>query len=181
MAHTNVIWKIGIHPTGGTAKPTIPALGAHVTMTGFTTIGSVARGDDCDLDEETVDMPFMREYSMVKPPVSLAAADHVLKSAGATDFSFTAYDISQDLLELDSNMASSTNTMTFTTTTTKRTVMIEINGYASMYFPQCVVQIDSLAGGISGDDAATKAQVTIKPEGTTSIPGGVAIDLFQSA
>ena len=178
---TNVIWKIGIHPTGGTAKPTIPALGSHVTMTGFTTIGSVARGDDCDLDEESVEIPFMREYSLVKPPVALGAADHVLKSAGATDFSFTAYDISKSLLALDSNMATATNTTTFTTTTSKRTVMIEINGVQSYYFPQCIVQVDSVAAGISGDDAAAKTQVTIKPEGTSSIPGGVAIDNFVSA
>lgn len=181
MANTNLIWKIGIHPTANTAKPTIPAQGAHVTMTGFTTIGSVTRGDNLDLDEESVTLPFAREYSMVKPSVSLAAHDHILKSAGATDWSFTTYDISQALLVLDSNIASSTNTMTFTATTTKRTVMLEVNGYASMYFPQCVVSVEQIAGGIAGDDAAMKAQVTIRPEATSSIPGGVAIDLFQPA
>ena len=178
---TNLIWKIGIHTTPNTSKPTIPNLGSHLTLTGYTEIGSVARGDDLDLNDESVDLPFMREFSMIKAPVTLAAQDHILKSAGATDWSFGVYDFSEALYALDSNTSISSNTMDFTMTTTKRTVMLEVNGYASFYFPQCIVEIGGAKGANAGDDAAMTTQVTIKPEGTASVPGGMQIDWFQAA
>jgi len=179
---SNVLWNISIHPTAETAKPSIPALGAHfASMTAWTQFGSVARGDDADLDEDTVDFPLLDEWTMVKAPVSLAAQEHILKSVGATEFSFTAYDLSQAALQIASNVATATNTLTMTATTTKRTVLIEVNGLASLYFPKCVVTVGSIPFGISGDSAAARTTFTVKPEATSAIPGGVAIDFFQSA
>lgn len=183
MANTNLLWQIGIHATAGTSKPSIPNLGSHVDLSsdGFTVLGSVARGDDGDLDEESVTLPLLSEFATIAPPVSGAAHDHIATRIGADNWEFTAYDVSQDVHELDSNISAATNTLTYTMTTTKRTVMLEINGYASLYFPQCVVKMTSIPINIAGDDAAAKTVFQIMPEDDGTITGGVAIDYFQAA
>lgn len=179
--NTNVLYQIGIHATAETALPTLPDKFSNMTLTGFTTFGGIDRGQDANLDEESVTVPFLREYSMVQGPLSQAASDHVLARAGATEWTFTAYDVDESVFTLDSNMSITTNTGTFTTTTTKRTVVIEINGLCSIYFPQCVVSVDQVESAVSGDDAAGTVQITVRPETTSSVVGGVRIDWFQPA
>lgn len=177
-ASTNVIYQIGIHATAETAIPTVPNKYSNMTMTGYTVIGSIARGDSADLDEATVTNPFDREKTIIKPPLSLAISDAIVNTSGAGEFSFTCYDGNETLLTLDSNLTVTSHVGEFTTTTTKRAVIIEVNGLWVDYFPNCLVHVTQSVAGVK---AATTTQFTVTPIGTTTVKGGWQRKWFQPA
>lgn len=149
---TNFIWRILVANAAETAKPTAPSAGSNIAdITGYTAIGSVARGDDGDLDADSVDIVFHDEYGNVMPPVSMAKADSVPMQNGVDSFSFVAYDISQTVQALASDMTFSSNVGTKTLNTTKRTVIIEINGVGMYYFPNVELRLSGGTAGIAAD------------------------------
>lgn len=183
-AETSVIYQIGIHATASTALPTAPTKGSHIDLAtaNYVVIGGRGRSDDLDVDEDSITLPFVREDSKIQPYLSGAPTDHINRSAYADEFEFVCYDVSETLFNLDSDASVSSHVGDFGQTDyTKRTVAIEVNGLLAIYFPQCVVHVSQMVGGYGGDDGAVTATVKVKPEGTSSLPGGYSITWFQSA
>jgi len=178
---TSVVKVVSIHLTGETAKPTAAAKGANVDLSlwGGTEIGSVDGGHDANLDEDSITMPFMVEDTVVMGPLDQTATDHIMNHNGAGEFEFTCYDQRETLMTLDSDISVTSNVGSASTTRTKRTVVIEINGFCMIYFPKCVVRVSEMTAGAAGDDGVARTKITVKPEATSGLPGGFSIDWFQ--
>jgi hypothetical protein len=183
MAETSFINKIAIHATANTAVPTLAAKGANIaTWTGFSEIGSAQRGDDGDLDEDSVAIGFLAENGEVRPPRSLTREDLLLFANGVDSFTFVVYDGSEALLALDSDIAQASNVSEKSGTRAKRTVIIEVNGLWIDYFPNCVVQVSQIAGSFVGDKkAVSKTTFTVYPCATTNQKGGWERHHYQAA
>lgn len=175
---TSVIWKIGIHATPETAWPAAPAKGAHVTLSGWTSFGGRDRGDAANLDEDSITQPWANNDATVQAPLSQAPSDHIMLQNGAQEWEFMVYDASENIFTLDSDWSISANQGGPSTTRTKRTVLIEVNGKADIYFPKCVVKVTEVAGAVND---AVNAKIVVKPESTTSYPAGAKMRWYQAA
>lgn len=172
-AETSILYQIGIHTTAETSCPTVPARYSHMSLSGagFTVIGSRDRGDDADLDEDTVNLAFSREDVDINPPLSLTAKDSMLRKAGADVFEFVAYGGNEELMELDSDMSVASHVVSFGTTRTKRTVIVEVNGHWVDYYPNCVVKVTQIPAGLT-EGGVGRTRFSVRPLGTSSIGGG---------
>jgi len=179
-AETSIIYQIGIHATAETTVPSLPNKYSHISLPGWTVIGSRDRGDDADLDEDNVDIGLVREDVEINPPMALTAKDALLRKAGADSFEFVCYDGSEDLLELDSDISIAGNIASMSTTRTKRTVLIEVNGLWVDYFPNCVVRVSQMPTGIA-EGGISRTRFQVRPLGTSTIGGGWQRHWFQAA
>ena len=181
---TSVVHRISVHPTAETAKPTVPALNAHydaatLEAAGWTTIGSIDRGDDCDIDSESVSITPLREGTTILPPGSQAPRRHINRHAGVSEMSFTCYDIGEEVLALDSHMTITDHVGELTTTQTPRAVLIERDGICCEYYPSVILNISDQPGGFGpGDDAVSKVAFTGNVLGTDTIPSGQQITWY---
>ena len=180
-AETSIIYQIGIHATAETAIPTAPAKYAHINLSGagFTVIGSRDRGDTADLDEDTLDLAFVRESVDIDPPLSLTAKDSILRKAGADSFEFVCYGGQEDLLALDSDISITSHVASFGTTRTKRAVIVEVNGLWVDYYPSCVITVKELPAGLT-EGGISRTKFSVRPLGTSTIGGGWQRKWFQS-
>lgn len=169
---TNFIWRILVADAAETAAPTAPSIGSNIaSISGYTSIGSVDRGDDANLDSESVNITFFDEDGEIMAPVALTREDTVPMRNGADSFSFTCYDAAQAVLALASDISTSGASSEKTLITVHRTVVIEINGLLYDYFPNVKVGITELPAGI-GSDGASKILFSGKCHKGTSIAGG---------
>jgi hypothetical protein len=169
---TNFIWRILVAPAAETAAPTAPALGSNIaSISGYTAIGSTARGDDANLDEESVDISFFDEDGEIMAPVSLTREDIVPMQNGVDSFGFTCYDATQAVLALASDIDTSGANSSKTLITVHRTVVIEVNGLLFDYFPNVKLGIVNLPAGIAAD-GASKIEFVGKVCAGATIPGG---------
>jgi hypothetical protein len=181
---TSVVHRISVHATASTAPPTAPALNANleaVTLEGdgWVTIGSIDRGDDCDIDSESVTITPLREGTTILPPGSLAPRRHISRHAGISELAFTCYDISEEVLALDSHMTVTSHVGEYVTTQTERAVLVERDGICYEYYPSVVLNSTDQPGGFGpGDDAVSKVAFTGNVLGTDDIPGGQQITWY---
>ena len=162
---TSVIHRISVHPTAGTTPPTIPTLGnnySHTTLqaAGWVTIGSVDLGDDCNLDSESIGQVPLFEATEILPPGSLTRNDTIVRHNGIDEITFTAYDVSQDLVELDSTASVDGVQVTRDRDVTYRSVLVEITGLRCDYYPRVLLRISNEPGGFGPGDAVCKTEFT---------------------
>ena len=183
---TSVVYRISVHATAETAKPTAPALGANLdyatlNAAGWVCIGSVARGDDADIDSEGVEMTMLHEGVVVRPPGALTSDRYITRHAAIDEVTFTAYDITEDVFTLDSNMSVTAHVGERTTTQTNRAMIIERDGILFDYFPNVVLHVVGEPGGFGpGDDAVSKCNFRAKVLSTDTLPSGQQTDWYQS-
>lgn len=163
---TSIIHRISVHPSAGAALPTLPALGSNyvaatLQSAGWTTIGSVDLGDDCNLDSESVEQTPLFEATEILPPGSLARNDTIVRHNGIDEITFTAYDVSQDCVELESTTTADGVEVTRGRDVTYRSVLVEIMGLRVDYYPRVLLRISAEPGGYGpGDDAVNKTEFT---------------------
>ena len=105
---TNFVWRILVANAAETAAPTAPSLGSNIaSISGYTSIGSIDRGDDANLDSESVDITFFDEDGEIRAPVALTREDIVPMQNGVDSFSSTCYDAAQAVLALASDITTS--------------------------------------------------------------------------
>lgn len=169
---TNFVWRILVANAAETAAPTAPSIGSNIaSISGYTSIGSIDRGDDANLDSESVDITFFDEDGEIMAPVALTREDIVPMQNGVDSFTFTCYDAAQAVLALASDIDTTGASSEKTLITTHRTVVIEINGLLYDYFPNVKLGVTALPAGI-GSDGASKIEFIGKVCKGTSIPGG---------
>lgn len=152
---TNFIWRILVGDDANMALPTVPSLGNNfASITGYTAIGSIDRGDDADLDEDTVEVAYFDEDGEVMAPVALSRIDVVSLRNGIDSFGFICYDASKAVLGLASDVSQSGEESQKTLVTVKRTVIIEVNGVYADYFPNVHLKLLKSKAGIAADGAA---------------------------
>jgi len=176
---TSFIEAIGIAAAAEASIPTLPALNANIaSWTGFTTIGSVAKSHDADLDEDTVGIAFFDEEGEVRPPIAMTRTDVVNFANGVDSIEFVCYDGSEALFAIDSSISQASNVSTKTLTLTKRTVVIEVGGKWLDEFPNCKVAITQLTGGAK---EVGKTHVKITCCAGASLPAGWERHEYQAA
>lgn len=152
---TNFIWRILVGDEANMALPTIPSAGSNfASISGYTAIGSIDRGDDADLDEDTVDIAYFDEDGEVMAPVALSRIDTVALRNGVDSFSFVCYDASKLVMGLASDIVQSGEESQKSLVTVKRTVIIEVNGLYADYFPNVHLKLITGKAGIAADGAA---------------------------
>lgn len=133
---TNFIRRILIASSAEAAEPTAPAAGSNIaSVSGWTAIGAIAKGDDADLDEDSVEIAFFDEVGEVMPPIAITRQDVVPFQNGVDSFEFVCYDASETLITLASDITVTSNAAQKTLTSVKRSVVIEVNGKHYDYFP----------------------------------------------
>jgi len=183
---TSVVHRISIHSVANTAAPTAPTAGSNLNAAtlksaGWFTIGSIARGDEADIDSESVEVTPIHEGVKVMPPGSLAAQRYITRHAGIDEVTFTAYDIAQDVWELDSNMAVSTVNVERSSTQTNRAMIIERDGLCLEYYPNIVLHIVGEPGGFGpGDDAVSKLDFRAQVLEGTNIASGQKVTFYAA-
>lgn len=187
-ADTSLINVVAMHATASTAHPTIPNRGTNMTQAewnsaGFVTIGKkTGIGNDVDLGENTFEVPLLlAEHEEIRAPRGGAPEDHILLSQRAEPFEIECYGSPEALWALDSNASITSNVFTYTPTTTKRTVAVEVGGGLYLvYYPQCVVKVLGDVGGFGAGGVAL-ATLRIMPEATSALPAGFDKEWYQSA
>lgn len=170
---TSVINQIGIHATAETSFPGDPGAGSAVDLSGngFVVIGSIKRGDDADLADDSVTSPFERTAAATQGPREPAPRASVLLRNGAGEWEFVAFDGAEDLFAIDSSITIASNVAEFNLALAMRTVVLEVTGLWADVFPNCRVVITQTAAGF-GDGGQSLSTVKIVPHGTSSVKGG---------
>lgn len=184
---TSVIHRIAIHDTAGT-DPTalLPALNATMSAAalqaaGWVTLGSADQGDDGNLDSDAITVTPIQEGTEIRPPGSLTRNDTIVRHNGIDEVSFTAYDIAQAIVELDSTASSDDNEVTRGRDVTYRAMLVEITGIRVDYYPRVMLRVTNEPGGFGpGDDAVAKTEFLAKVHSyattqgayATAVPGG---------
>jgi hypothetical protein len=180
---TSVIHRISVHPTAGTTPPAVPALGSNydyatLQAAGWVTIGSVDLGDDCNLDSESIGQVPRFEATEILPPGSLTCNDTIVRHNGIDEITFTAYDVSQDVVELDSTASVDGVQVTRDRNVTYRSVLIEITGLRADYYPRVLLRVANEPGGFGpGDDAVCKTEFVGKVHNYTTDHGAYNEDV----
>lgn len=186
MAETNLINRVAIHATASSALPTLPAKGANIAKSAWTTatystLGSVARhGDDADITDDSVDATVERVVEEIMQTRGLQREDLILLQNRVSEFSIVAEDVSEDLMALASDMAVTSHVTDYAATLTFRSVAIEINGLRLDWYPQCAVFIDGESAGY-GTDGKAKTTFIFMPVATTAAPSGRLRYHYQAA
>lgn len=163
---TSVIHRISVHPTAGTAPPAAPALGSNydaatLQAAGWITIGSADLGDSGNLDSESVTQTPVQEVIEIKPPGSLARSSTIVRHNSIGEIAFICYDVAQDIVALDSTASEVGATVTRGRDVTYRSVLIEVTGMRSDWYPKVKLDITGEPGGFGpGDDAVMKTEFT---------------------
>ena len=179
--HTQSVYCLAIHTTAETAKPTIPSAGSHMSFgTAWSVIGSQDEGHNVDMDDDKITFNEVRENVTVKPPRAYGIHATNRKSIGHGPFEFTAYDMSDTLVALDSDKTVASGVTSISTSRAYRTVMVEFTGYKSRYFPKCLVETTSMTASQDEKGAAT-VKVKITPLATTSYAAAYSDDTFDGA
>jgi len=148
---TNFLWRVLVHPSANATEPVIPSAGSNIaSITGWFAIGSVDRGDDADLDADSIEVAMFDEFGEILPPVALVRQDVVPFQNGVDSFELACYDASAALLAVASDITASSGTRK-TLTSVKRSVILETNGHHFDYFPNVELSVMSLPVGIAGD------------------------------
>lgn len=163
------IHLVAFHGTAGTAHPSIGGIGTNIAQAtwssaGFETMGS-QQLDSCDhdLDAEALDLVLASVLSPIRAPRSGAPDDHRYEGGTLEPFALQAFGMPEALIALSSNMTVGSNIAQPSTSTTKRTVVIELNGYGLLYMPQVELMLTGLPMGYLGEDSA-KAVFTVNIE-----------------
>lgn len=136
-------------------------------------IGSRAAGDDADIDTESITPEMIHEGVTVRPAGALTNQRYITRHAGVDELTFTAYDVVQDVFELDSNVATTGQESQRTATQTNRALIVEIDGIRADVYPNVVLHIVEEEGGYGpGDDAVNKYGFRAKICSTPDIPSG---------
>lgn len=169
---TNFLWRVLVAPAANATKLNAPNKGSNIaTITGWTAIGAIDRGDDADLDEDSIDIAYFDEVGEVMPPVALSRVDVVNLRNGVDGFSLVCYDASEDLLELASDISITAHVGKKTLTGVKRSVIIETNGVCYDYFPNVLLNLNTLSGAIAGDGVARTELIARCAKGITVTSG----------
>lgn len=177
MAGTSLVNRVAIHATASTSLPTAPSAGSSIaksawTSAGFETVGSRDHGsDNYDLDESAFNWNVEEVWHETKAPFSDGVDEVILLSRKVVDIEVQLYDIEDSLLQLASDISVSTNTHTWTSTVTNRTVAIEIVGIGIWEFPNALVRFTNVEMG-KGDNQVARATMMIKPINASGYPGG---------
>jgi hypothetical protein len=177
---TSVVHRVSINPAAEAAIPEAPALGENLsaaTLQGadWVCLGSRDRTvpDDADIDSESVEATPIHEGVTVRPPGSLAAQRYITRHAGIDEVKFTAYDVAQEVFDLDSNVESDGPVSERTATQVNRSLLVEIDGLRFDYYPNVVLYVMGEPAGFGpGDNAVNKYNFVAKVLGTDSIPSG---------
>lgn len=137
-------------------------------------IGSRDRGDDADIDSENVVPTTIHEGVTVRPPGSLTGQRYITRHAGIETVEFTAYDVAQEVFELDSNVETDGVACARGATQTNRALIIEYDGIRFDCYPDVVLHITAEEGGYGedSDDAVNKYAFTARVLGTADVPSG---------
>ncbi len=185
-ADTSLVNVVAFHATASTSHPTIPAKGTNITQANWNAAGFVTggrkdiTGNDMDLGEDTFELPLIDpQHEIIRAPRGDAPDDHVLLSQGAQPFEVPFYGSSETLWALDSNADITSNVFSFTDTSTKRTVAVEVGGGLYLvYYPQCTVKILGDVGGFATGGVAL-ATLRIMPEKTAALSAGFDKEWYQ--
>lgn len=168
----SLINVFAVHATASTSPPTFPALGANVTQAawaaaGFTTIGKVDDiGNDGDLDEDTVEPEWIKDWVEIRAPRGNAPNSIIMISHRLEPFEVQCYgpnSLKATIGDLDSNATTTSNIWTPTTTTTNRTVCLEISGIAMIVVPIAVVDVSPGSVGFAGDGGVIRPKISVTP------------------
>lgn len=169
MPGASLVNVIAVHATNSTAHPTAASAGSNIAQAtwaaaGFVTIGKVDDvGNDIDLDEDTMEPTWIKEFATIRPPRGNAPSDKVLMSHRVEPFEFSCYGVPQNLFALDSNANISSNKFGTTNTVTKRTVVVEINGIGLLWIPIAIVTTNIKAVGFAGDGGVARGGIMVDP------------------
>lgn len=184
MAEVSVINQIAIHATAETAAPTLPSKGTSISQAtmstaGFETIGSAQLNtDDIDLGGDAVNITISSVYAKEDPARSVAPTGAHLIKRRVEPFTFVCDDAREALLTLDSNITVASNRAQLGTTSTRRTVIIEVAGLWIDYFPSCILEVSQLGAGF-GEDGVAQTQFNVEPIGTSTYKGGWYREWYQ--
>ncbi len=169
---SNFIYRVLVAAAAEAAAPTAPSAGSNIaSITGWTAIGSTDRGDDANLDADSVDISCYDEVGIVMPPVAIVATDIVAMQNGVESFELACYDSSEALLTLASDMTFATNVGQKTLSTVYRSVVIEVNGLYYDYFPRVLLSVTTLPAGIAGDGQSKTKMIARVTAGATITTG----------
>jgi len=174
MADTHVIRKVAIG-TEALAVPTLPNVGSSIDWTAsalvaWTTCGSIrALSDDCDLDENSVEISTVRNLAEVMPPLSLTREDLMILNNGIEQVGFTCYGTRATVIGLDSTIAAVGNVQERGATLTWKSLLVEIKDKGFDYYPSVAIFLDGHSGSVS---EVVKAAFVCIVRGTTTIPSG---------
>jgi hypothetical protein len=163
---------VAFHATASTTPPTFPSLGTNVTQAAWAAAGFVTGGkvDDVgnifDLDEDTVEPSWLKEWVTIRPPRGNAPSSMILMSHRVEPFTVKLYgpnSVDADVGNLDSNATTTANVWTPTSTTTNRTCCIEVEKILMFVFPICIVDVDMGHVGFAGDDSVIRPEITVTP------------------
>lgn len=186
MAETSLISRVAIHATASSALPTLPAKGANIAKSAWTTAtwktgGSVARhGDDFDINDESIEYTVERAVEEIMQTRGLQREDLILLQNRITEFSIACEDGREALWNLASDISITSNEATFDEALAFRAVAIEVQGLWIDYFPKCGVFIDSLSAGY-GEDGKAITTLIVMPVATTAYPAGFSREWYQAA
>lgn len=178
----SLINKIYIHATAETSEPSYPNLGSNVSSwSGTKKIGSVQMfTDDADLESDDVGMPIETVIQTVRSARALAPTELKMISRMVQPFPIMTKHTDADLLALDSAYTITSNAGQLVSTVTARTLGIEIDGKAFIYFPKVYLFMSSISAGY-GEDGVAKTEIMVHPIATSSVPGGFKLTHYVAA
>jgi hypothetical protein len=132
------------------------------------------------MDDESVTFPEIRENVKIMAPRANGIAAMNRRKVAHDAFEFTAYDVSDTLIALDSDKTITSGKSSISSTRALRAVCAELHGYKSRYFPSCLVEVIEISAG-QDEDGGARCKVRVTPLGTSAIPAGYEDDTFDGA
>lgn len=173
---------IAVHPSAGETPPVDPGAGENVeSWAGYVTIGSEhLRTHDANLDQDSITLEIEPGMSPIRPPLALGAVGWTYEGSYMIPWEFTCFDISEELLSLGSNIESdSANISQLAAAATKRTVIVEYNGFKQLVIPEAYLMYTGETVGVSGEGGVARTKFTVFAEATAVYKGGFYNKFYQ--
>ena len=163
-----------IHFTAAdTAATAAVALGANIASWAGSTLGSVDLGDEGSLVDGSVEIVFLKENTVIEPPLALARTEELNRRNAIDTITFEAINCTEDVFTLDSSFSVTSNVVTPATTITYYTVEIEVAGQGLWHMPKCIVSItDASIGTTEVGSVKFEVRPMGNDGGTSDLPGG---------
>lgn len=143
---TYVIKSVGLHDTAETAAPSpLPAFGSFITWADY------AGWAECPFEfaEDAFEFTPVDENALiVKPPARPVKTEIIRNAVGINSISFTAYEIGGKVYDWATNASEVGGVYTFTSTHTRKAMVVEFGKIGVLYFPSVEITIDAPIGGV---------------------------------
>lgn len=189
---TSVIHRISVHPIAETVplKP-YPDYGDNfdaedLQSANWVCLGSRDRGDDANLDSESIGIIPIREGVNVRAAGALTNEAYIQRHNGISEITFTAYEATQNVFALDSSVVEGEgDDLGIAARSAKcvyRAVLVEVDGIRFDYYPRVALYVTNESAGFGpGDDAVHKYAFTGIVTATSDIPSGQMKYHYQKA